>query len=495
MSLKEMRSGSDIRGFAMDPDPGFEINLTKDVARKVGRAFARMIKARAGKAQVRIAVGRDSRLTGEMIKQALEEGLLSEGALVVDTGLSTTPMMFMTTKNADIAADAAVMITASHMPSNRNGIKMFTDEGGLEPSEVDAILEAAETMPLPEGGVYSIEERPDFKAVYAKGLADTVRELTGEEKPLEGAKIVVDAGNGAGGYFVEEVLIPLGADTSGSVFLEPDGSFPNHIPNPENKEAIASIERAVQSSGADLGIIFDTDVDRSAIVDEKGRAINKSAFIAFIAGQVLESYPGSTIVTDSVTSNGLTDFIERRGGHHHRFKRGYKNVIDEAKRINKEGGEAHLAMETSGHGAIEENYFLDDGSYLAVLSLAAFAKARKEGKAVSEYLKDYHYPLEEAEKRFPLKEKDFASLGNDILQAFKDYAEQKEGWTLVDPNYEGVRVNISEEGKNGWILARLSLHEPLLPVNVESEDKGGAEKILSDFEDFLNDFMDKRIES
>jgi phosphomannomutase len=130
------------------------------------------------------------------------------------------------------------------------------------------------------------------------------------------------------------VLEPLGAVTRGSQFLEPDGMFPNHIPNPEDKKAMESITKAVLEQKADLGIIFDTDVDRAAAVDSSGRELNRNRLIALMAAIVLAEHPGTTVVTDSVTSDGLTTFIEGKlGGKHHRFKRGYKNVIDEGIRL------------------------------------------------------------------------------------------------------------------------------------------------------------------
>lgn len=119
------------------------------------------------------------------------------------------------------------------------------------------------------------------------------------------------AGNGAGGFYASQVLKPLGADVSGSQFLEPDGRFPNHIPNPENEDAMASVCSAVLEAKADLGIIFDTDVDRAGCVDAAGREINRNRLVALASAIVLEQYPGGTVVTDSITSDGLKVFIER----------------------------------------------------------------------------------------------------------------------------------------------------------------------------------------
>ena len=132
--------------------------------------------------------------------------------------------------------------------------------------------------------------------------------------------------------------------------MDPDGSFPNHIPNPENAEAMASIRKAVLENKADLGIIFDTDVDRAGAVDKNGNEINRNPIIALMAAIVLQDHPGTTIVTDSITSDELKVFIEDKlGGRHHRFKRGYRNVINESIRLNEEGEESWLAIETSGH--------------------------------------------------------------------------------------------------------------------------------------------------
>src|SRR5699024_5963392 len=150
------------------------------------------------------------------------------------------------------------------------------------------------------------------------------------------------------------------------------------------KEAMKSITDATLKNNADMGIIFDTDVDRAAIVGSNGKPINKNALIALISKIILKEHPESTIVTDSVTSNGLAEFIEENAGIHHRFKRGYKNVINESIRLNEEGIESYLAIETSGHAALKENYFLDDGAYLVSKILMEAAKLHKDGKDIAD---------------------------------------------------------------------------------------------------------------
>ena len=288
-------------------------------------------------------------------------------------------------------------------------------------------------------------------------------------------KIIVDAGNGAGGFFADKVLARLGADTEGSQFLNPDGMFPNHIPNPENKEAMASICQATLDNKGDLGIIFDTDVDRAAIVGPNGRPINKNALIALISTIILEEHPQTTIVTDSVTSNGLANFIKAKGGIHHRFKRGYKNVINEAIRLNEEGRESHLAIETSGHAAIKENYFLDDGAYLISKILVKAAQLYRESQDIGKLIGDLDEALEDKEIRLKIEDKDFRSYANNLIASLSEKIKTIDGWTQVAENYEGIRVDCRDE--KGWFLMRSSLHEPLLVINFESNIKGGCDLI------------------
>jgi phosphomannomutase len=248
-----------------------------------------------------------------------------------------------------------------------------------------------------------------------------------------------------------------------------------------------SIRDAVMQSGSDLGIIFDTDVDRAAVVDGSGIIINRNTLIALAASIALAEHPGTTIVTDSVTSDGLTVFIEKNlGGKHHRFKRGYKNVINEAIRLNAEGEECHLAIETSGHGALKENFFLDDGAYLIAKIIIMAAKLRIEkGKSIMNLVSDLVQPVEEEEFRIRLKEDDFASQGERIIKKLEGYVKLNNGWSIAPDSFEGVRVSCSGDDQKGWFLLRLSLHDPVLPLNVESEAAGGVKEITKRIVEFL----------
>lgn len=484
MDYKKLQNGSDIRGVALEGIEGQHVNLTEEVCRNIGRGFAVWLKNRLNKDVMAVAVGRDSRLSGEMLCGWLCEAMAAEGILVTNIGMASTPAMFMSTVTGEKAYDASVMITASHLPFNRNGFKFFTKDGGLEKQDIASILAYAagtDTTGIAAAEVVTGEFMDDYAAI----LVEKVRTATGEEKPLEGFQIVVDAGNGAGGFYVQKVLQPLGADTTGSQFLEPDGSFPNHIPNPEDIKAMEAITKAVTENHADFGIIFDTDVDRAGAVLSDGSELNRNRIIAMLAAILLRENPGTAIVTDSITSTGLAEFIEKRGGIHHRFKRGYRNVINEAIKLNNNGQDCQLAMETSGHGAFKENYFLDDGAYIVTKLLIELARGKKEGYKLESLIADLAEPAEGKEFRMNILLEDFKPYGLDILEKLQAYAEKQEGWSIAPNNFEGVRVNLDQAHGNGWFLLRMSLHDPLMPLNIESDSEGGVKIIAKELAAFL----------
>lgn len=489
---EKLQNGSDIRGVALESKSGEKINLSPRVAKELGQSFALWL-VRKGFESPRVAIGMDSRITGPAMKQAFSEGLTALGVNVVDCGLASTPAMFMACIDEKMKVDGAVMLTASHLPFNRNGMKFFTDRGGFDKQDISDLLQiAAGGSPL-EWSQAGKVEKTDFISNYAGILANKIREGVNDpdryEQPLVGLKIIVDAGNGAGGFFAHKVLLPLGADIEGSQFLEPDGHFPNHVPNPEDSEAMEAISTAVKRTGADLGVIFDTDVDRAAVVDASGKAISRNELIALISAVVLAEHPGSVIVTDSITSTGLKWFIEEElGGIHLRYKRGYKNVINESKRQNDEGSASWLAIETSGHAAMKENYFLDDGAYLVAKLLIKMARLKKENRSLTSLIEKLPVPAESQEFRLSLTADDSYEYGNKIISSMGEMALKESGWTLDEPNFEGIRILCSDPREKGWFLLRLSLHDPLMPLNIESDIAGGVKAIVFRLARLLKDF-------
>lgn len=461
---------------------------------------------------LRISVGADPRLSSPMLITAFTAGLASRDVDVTQFGLCTTPAMFMSCILPEYTYDGAVMITASHLPVNRNGAKFFTPDGGLGKPDIAWILQRAAHIAHEAGWSISPGIDQPYKDVafvmeqalfanpglvsntsfidrYAAHLRDIV--IAGvdhpahRETPLQGFKIVVNAGNGSGGFFAKKVLEPLGADISGSINLDPDGSFPAHPPNPEDKAAVTATQAAVLSSNADFGVMLDTDVDRSGIVDASGNVINRNRYIALMAAIALRENPGETIVTDSCTSNGLASFIASLGGRHLRYKKGYKNIIDKGVELNKNGVACPLMMETSGHGAMRENYFLDDGAYSALKIVVEAVRRRGEGNGdISSLLESLQEPVEAMEIRVKIKAEDIAAEGKKVTAGFHQWmtnggAGGASHWKLEDENYEGWRVRVDEgDGKEGWVLVRPSLHDPDIVLNVESERAHGMRKIL-----------------
>lgn len=480
--LMQLQNGSDVRGVALAVEGGKSVNLTEEAVCRIAEGFVCWLRAATGKEHPRIGVGHDSRLTAQSLKRAAIRGLRAQGAEAEDCGLASTPAMFMGTVFPETGFDGSIMLTASHLPRERNGMKFFTPAGGLDKGDIRSVLELAEGLEAVQGPA----EAPTcaLMDLYAASLRRKIVESAGAgERPLEGLHILVDAGNGVGGFFVTDVLERLGADCTGSQFLEPDGNFPNHAPNPEDKAAMASIRQAVLAHKADLGIIFDTDGDRMSAVLSDGEEVNRDAIIAMMAAILAPDYPGGTIVTDSVTSDRLTDFLTSLRLRHRRFKRGYKNVINEAIRLGTEGVCAPLAIETSGHGAMKENYYLDDGAYMAVKLIIAAARMRREGKKLESLIAALPPAGEAMERRIPISGTDTAAYGAQVLETFRIRAAQA-GYILAE-TCEGVRLTFPGEG---WLLLRLSLHDPLLPLNVESTQPGGCAALLARARELLQGF-------
>lgn len=483
MSFVDLQNGSDIRGIAI-ATADEHVTLTETAVKAVASGLHHWLASK-GTGPFRVAVGRDSRLSGEMLQQAFMDQLQAEGIDVIDCGLATTPAMFMSTQFAEFACDAGVMLTASHLPYYFNGIKLFSREGGAENTDIQYILTHTQPQLTDHPGEY---QQKDLLTPYAADLVANIRQGMGttEAQPLAGLKIIVDAGNGAGGFFAEKVLMPLGADTNGSQFLEPDGHFPNHIPNPDNKEAMRSIVDAVLREQADLGIIFDTDVDRSAVVTKSGAPLNRNNMIAVLSKIVLAAHPGTKIVTNSPTSDHLKQFIESLGGQQVRYISGYRNVINKAIRLNAAGEDIQLAIETSGHAAFKENYFLDDGAYVIAKILMILPELQRQGTSLDDLIATLKQPAETQEIRFKINAPDYQSYGRQVIADFGSINQA--GWTIDPENEEGIRFKVADPYGKGWFLLRMSLHEPLLVLQIENDVAGHLPAIAEQIGVYLNHY-------
>lgn len=475
-----LKSGSDIRGD--------QSQLTDEFAEHLGYAFALWLAEKTGKTtdQLKIAVGRDSRNSGPRLKGALIRGITAADCDVFDCGLCITPAMFMTTVDTRTQADGAVMLTASHQPADKNGFKFITRAGGLSEEEMENVIRLAQQVEIPVRLVTPV----DFLDWYVDSLKAVVRERLEDDapKPLLGLHVVVDAGNGAGGFYAD-FLEDLGAWVEGSQFLEPNGNFPNHAPNPEDAQVLFQLGETVKRVEADLGVIFDADCDRAAIVLGDGRPIHKNRLIALVAAMLLNRQPGLTFVTDSVTSTGLSRFISEWGGTHYRFRRGYKNVINEAIRLNEEGIDCPLAIETSGHAAFRENHFLDDGMYLVTRLICEAMDLKREGKTLYSLIEGLQEPVESLELRLDILPDDYREAAQEIIEAILSNTLNNPRWRLAPDNREGVRILFDLDGEvsSAFFQLRLSVHDPVMALNLESDVPGGVKFMLEELYALIQD--------
>jgi phosphomannomutase len=338
---------------------------------------------------------------------------------------------------------------------------------------------------------------------YSRTLREAIlREVTSDLKdeeqsevtlPLAGLRIVLNAGNGSGGFFYE-VLRELGADVSASLHLISDGDFPAGVPNPEYAPMIEETRRACEEANADLGIMLDTDADRSGFIAPRHVAadgtclqyeeLNRNRLIALLAVVFAKSSPGCSVVTDSVTSEGLSAFLQDKLGLQHvRYLKGYANCISKAQELTTSGAaNAEMAIETSGHCAMKENDYLDDGTYTAVKvigMLAREAHSRRHGgehRSLLDLISELDEMPEEQELRMNVLDGtlqstsavfDFCAL--EIEQSCENGETAAiSRWSLDRENLEGIRVRT---GDGGYFMLRKSLHDPIISLQVEGKSR------------------------
>lgn len=521
-ALQKASNGFDLRGVTVRTD-GTETApvLDQEAAFWAGYGFAKsLLTKQAGLTAngVKIGIGRDPRTSGAILSNWFAGGVRAAGGDAYCIGLCTTPAMYYCcqkeitdlklVESAPWPFDAGVCVTASHLPKQWNGFKLFTSAtpSNIGSEGIDEVCKALENVdsrivPIP---LEEIVPAPSFLPVYSAFLQKTVKQLFDEEiAPLANMKVCVNAGNGAGG-FLASCLADLGADTTCSIYIDPDGSFPNHIANPEDREAIEATAKAVLDTGADIGICLDTDADRVGIVDKNGRLLNRNGLVALVSkialasSSTMEVDDDVSVVTDSSTSNGVSSFIEQNlGGKHIRYKKGYRYVIE----LARSTPDCAVAVECSGHGAWKDNGWVDDGCYSAVRIIAALAKYRKmNGNAsaiLSDLINDLREPAESVEIRCRMmlsndqdNSKNYYDRISDVASkavgSLRELAEKTNNWKVDPINYEGLRVSVQHNNNSertientGWCMLRPSLHEPILSIQMESDVENGVKEIAT----------------
>ena len=318
-------------------------DITADVFRQVGRAYATLIRRNGGR---RIAVGKDNRLSSTALKAGFVEGVRASGVDVVDIGTVTTPILYFAT--AHWRLDGGANITGSHNPIEYNGVKMVhAGAAPLSEDEIQSLRKMAEASDYEsgQGGLETRSPRDD----YFRTVAAMIR-LT---RPL---KVVVDAGNGIAGTYAPELLRQLGCEVI-EQHCESDGSFPHHLPDPEDPENVVDLQARVVEERADLGVAYDGDADRVGVIDDQGRRHEADLILVLLARDLLARHPGVQIIFDVKSSQSLIDDIRRHGGVPLMWKTGHSHL----KRKMREDG-ILLGGEVSGHMFFAENYYgVDDG--------------------------------------------------------------------------------------------------------------------------------------
>ncbi|MDZ7344762.1 MAG: phosphomannomutase/phosphoglucomutase, partial [candidate division KSB1 bacterium] len=336
----------DIRGIA-------DTDLTNENVALIGKAFATHMLAQGRK---RLVVGRDVRLTSERLRNALVEAMRGCGAEVIDVGVVPTPTQYFAIVH--LQADGGVMITGSHNPIEYNGFKMST---GLKSADGQASVGAVYGEEIQQ--LYRIIQSGKFAA--GRGSVETINVIRDYiatikarvklSKPL---KIVVDPGNGCGGLFAPQIWKDLGCEVI-CLYCEPDGRFPNHLPDPTVMKYIKDLRERVLKEKADLGIGYDGDADRLGIVDNLGRPVFADKLLAMFARDTLTRHPGGKIVFDVKCSQALPEFIQQYGGVPIMWKTGHSLL-----KAKMQEEHAPLAGEMSGHIFFADGYFgFDDAIF------------------------------------------------------------------------------------------------------------------------------------
>ncbi len=427
----------DIRGVVGD-------TLGEADATAIGRAFARLLSERGGR---RVAVGYDGRLSSPALAAALIDGLTKSGAAVVGVGLGPTPMLYFAAFTLDV--DAGIMITGSHNPADYNGFKMMIDKKPFYGADIQRLGEVAAAGDF-IAGAGTVEER-SVSAAYIERLA---RDYDGE-RPL---KIAWDAGNGATG----DALVGLTARLPGEHILlnqTIDGTFPAHHPDPTEPKNLVQLQAVVAEQRCDLGIAFDGDGDRIGVVDGKGRILWGDQLMVLLAGDIVRTRPGATIIADVKASQVLFDEIERMGGKPLMWRTGHSLI----KTKMAETG-APLAGEMSGHIFFADRYYgYDDALYAAVRLLGVIGRGTADLATLRDRLPAV---VNTPELRFPCSETRKFAVIDEVKRRLRQAAAEMS-------DIDGVRVRTPD----GWWLLRASNTQDVLVARAEARDDAGLGRL------------------
>jgi phosphomannomutase/phosphoglucomutase len=428
----------DIRGVA---DVDFDDASVADLGRAVG-TYLRRAGAR------RITVGRDARLHGPRIHDALVGGLLEAGLRLLDIGEVATPLLYFSVFHFDV--DGGVMITASHNPAEDNGFKVLRGKSTIHGEEIQklrALMEAKDFERAPGGAV----ETHDVQQAYIEHARTHLH--MGPRR----FRVVVDAGNGPGGVTCVPLLRSLGFDVT-PLFCEPDGRFPNHHPDPTVEKNLVDLRRVVAETGAEVGIALDGDADRIGVVDARGRIVWGDQLMILFARDILSRHPGATFVSEVKCSQALYDEIARAGGHAIMWKVGHSLIKQKMKEVG-----ALLAGEMSGHMFFAEEYLgFDD----AIYSAARLCELLSRGdKTLADHVDTLPVLYNTPELRVPCPDEVKFEVVRRVVERLR------KTHNVID--VDGARVQFPD----GWGLVRASNTGPVLVLRFEAKTRERVEEI------------------
>jgi phosphomannomutase len=442
----------DIRGI-VDRD------LTPDVYYQLGRAYATFLRNQqptgpGSQQPVRVVAGHDVRLSSATFHKALVQGMLDSGVDVTDIGQVPTPVMYFSVKFLD--TDGGAEVTASHNPAEYNGLKLRKRTA----TGLNAPLSSADIQELHriivQGEFYEGKGQYTGRPTtpdYVRYVLDTVR----VQRPL---KVVIDPGNGATGPTALEIYSALGCEVH-AICLQPDGNFPNHLPNPLKLEYVQDLMAEVRRVGADVGIGLDGDGDRLGVIDNEGNVLWPDMYMILYARRALQRKPGASIIFDVKCSLALIEDIKKHGGQPLMWRTGYTNIF--AKRL--ETG-APFAGEFSGHMFFDDPMIdFDDGIYAGARLLEALGDGHEP---ISERFRDVPHYYNTPEGRL--------DVGEDKKFALIERLKQRFGQQYELITIDGVRIVFP----TGWALVRASNTEPSITYRFEStQSEEDLERIKS----------------
>ncbi len=446
--------------------------LTADIARGLGRAFGTRARQLGSHT---VAVGRDGRLSGPELVQALITGLVEAGVQVIDVGMVTTPMLYFA---AHTLCDSGIQVTGSHNPKDHNGFKMVLQGRAIYGDEIQALGQTMETenWQLQDGGsVRQVDVLPAYRErivgdillarpVQASGQSASAGLCEIKQVMTRPMKIVVDSGNGVAGASAPGIFRALGCDVL-ELHSAVDGNFPNHHPDPSKLENLEDVKRALRETDAELGLAFDGDGDRLGIVTKDGNVIYPDRQMMLFAQDVLTRVPGGTIVFDVKCSQRLAPAIEAAGGVPLMHKTGHSLIKARMKEVD-----SPLGGEMSGHIFFKERWYgFDDGTYAAarlleILSRHANPSATLNALPTSHSTPEINVPCAEGEPH-----RLTATLQTLAANAFA-------GQPQVSINtIDGVRI----DWPDGFGLIRASNTTPVLVLRFEGHTNEALQRIQS----------------